>query len=239
MQIIGEAEIETIRHLANKVIENIIGWAGASGQSLPFVGSAVYLAGRGNHLEIGTSFGASAIMAALVKKQYGLGGLVFCVDPMEYERHEPCVTRAGTITKEIADYMPEIFADNLDKFGVSDMVVFVRKPSFPFPDELSDIEFSSAFIDGWHYGDAPTIDAMTCAEMVTDVIVLDDCVPYYPDVMRSFAYMCSNRQWKITCFSQRAGIFQRNTDNIDIFYETCGYKTSSSLQEWIKCKQSA
>ena len=69
-----------------KKFEYVDRWMDGWIVSNPFdVGSLAQMvknAGNGNHLEIGTAWGGSAIMAALVKRRFGLDGQIVAFDPI-------------------------------------------------------------------------------------------------------------------------------------------------------------
>ena len=85
----------------------------------------------GDHLEIGSLWGGTAILAGLSRDC-----TVYCIDPLTDE--------------ESSSYKatPEGFKKNLTKFGVD--AVLMRQKSNPWPDEIKDMEFGTAFIDGSH-----------------------------------------------------------------------------------------
>lgn len=222
--------------LSKYIHDNIIGWCGAGGRSLKHVGWSS--SRNGNHLEIGSLFGASAIMAAMSKKLSNVDGIVYCIDPMDFDNHEPCSIRGGNITEEIALLMPEMFHDNVKKFGVEDRIVLIREKSDPFPAFFDGIEFSSCFIDGWHYGETPTNDTISCANIVDGVIILDDCMSYYPSVMKAFRHLVSMVDWQIVGFTDGVAIFEKNSNLcFDIFNYTSPHNDSESIKQWMRARK--
>lgn len=107
--------------------------------------SVIYDAGDGDHLEIGTMWGASAILAALTKKEYGLKGNVVVVDPF-------CDADAGGHGQPDA----KIFWANMEIMGVEDRIELIEKHSAPWP--VGNRKFASALIDGDHQGEWPKTD---------------------------------------------------------------------------------
>ena len=55
------------------------GRAADGGISLPFLISMAQMAGPGDHVDIGTLYGASAIGVALMKKELEIDGKVYCI----------------------------------------------------------------------------------------------------------------------------------------------------------------
>ena len=208
----------TPSEIQTKIIAEIPhGWCGAGGSSLADV-AAVSGPLNADHLEIGSLFGASAIAAAMAKQEAGSDGLIYCIDPMEYKRHEPCVL--GTrVTKQVAELQFDMFWENVRKFGFEDRIRLVRKPSHPWPTELLSMTFGTAFIDGWHYGNGPVNDFMNIRERVSHMIILDDIVEGYPAVMKAFYRMCKDELWFIHSMLGRVALFRRRL-NPEPFY--CG-----------------
>ena len=155
MRIISETV--AMSHEIHNVLEKNGGRAADGGISLPFLGSMVYLAGDGDHVDIGTLFGASAIMAARIKKQFELKGTVYCIDPYDSESRKmqtaPQPGMAGNLSGT-----PEELWKNVEEFDLKDRIKLIRSVSHPWPEELKDHTFASAYIDGDHKGDAPWND---------------------------------------------------------------------------------
>lgn len=101
----------------------ILSWAVASG-------------GDGDHLEIGTLFGGSAILAAKIKQRMGHRGKVVCVDPM--------IEHWGTFPTK------DVLMGNAEAFGVE--LELITEYSHPWP--LGDRQFVSVLVDGDHSLDA-------------------------------------------------------------------------------------
>lgn len=223
--------MNTFEEIAKSISENIKGWCGANGASLLPVGYMVAAAQGGDHLEIGSLWGASAIMAALVKKQYGFDGKIYCVDPMEYKRHEPCSRRANNVTPERAKDMPNVFMRNIEAFGVSDVVTLIQKPSQPFPEELTGKRFSTVFIDGWHYGNTPTMDVRIASDSANDLILLDDApLEYYPAVERAFRELVRDKRWIMQRTFDRSVLFRRRQSVNNIWWHTAETMTPEEVR---------
>ena len=176
----------------------LFGRAADSGWSLPWLACMVAQAGDGDHVDIGTLFGASAITAALVKKRLGKAGTVYCVDPFEerkmvlWRTEIPPEERAGT---------PEHLMENAAKMGVE--LKLVQKRSYPWPEELNASAFSSAYIDGDHRKDAPFRDFRSLAIRVTKYIGFDNYEEGFPDVMNAFHRSLHTGDW--SCFFKNGG----------------------------------
>jgi len=97
----------------------------------------VYQVGNKDVLDIGTAFGASAILAARVKQQYGLKGTVYTLDPF---------TAEGEWQSS-----PDIAAENFQKCGVQ-----VTLNHLPTAYEAR--PWGAVLIDGDHDEDAVITD---------------------------------------------------------------------------------
>ncbi len=115
-------------------------------------------AGNGDHLDIGTAWGGSAIIAALTKKRYELNGTVFTVDPLESED----VLVGTTVT-------PELIRWNLREFGIDDRVSFRQIPSQEFEGKIV-----SAYIDGSHKGREAKKDLELVKGLGAKVVIAHD-----------------------------------------------------------------
>jgi len=121
---------------------------------------AVYNSWNEDYVEIGTHYGGSAILAALVKKEYGLEGKIYCVDPN-----------------------PKKVLDNASAYGIKDFIRIIKKPSFPWP--LPDKVFGCGYIDGDHRYDFPSQDWETLKTCVIKYIIFDDYSKNEIDVVKA------------------------------------------------------
>ena len=117
----------------------------------------VLRAGGGNHLEIGTLFGGSAIPVALAKKKYDQTGMVVCVDPLDgyYQDKYPDLSMVDKISN--TPVTPTTLFQNIDTFGVADRVLVLRSKSEAITN-LVDMRFTTAYIDGDHWEGVPWDD---------------------------------------------------------------------------------
>ena len=129
---------------------------------------AVINAKHGDHVEIGTFYGHSAILVAAAKKEFGMHGKVYCVDPWHYRPE--AVQDWGT--KQMAT--DKIMMENAAMFGVEDIIVPVPKVSYPWPLELENKTFATGYIDGDHWNGMPARDWNTLKTRVTYSVIFDD-----------------------------------------------------------------
>jgi hypothetical protein len=171
------------------------GWPADNGVSLPWIAQMAINAGAGDHLEIGTSFGASAITVALAKKAAGVPGKVYCVDPYPAKREVRYATTSGN------DPKPATVAQarkNIAKAEVD--VEIIQAPSKPFPkilDEKHPSLFVSAYVDGDHLGEMPYHDLMECAKRTQFFIGTDNYEEGYPDVVDASHKFMLDNEWRL------------------------------------------
>jgi hypothetical protein len=180
----------------NAVLVKNGGRAADDGVSLPFLGSMVALAGDGNHVDIGSLYGASAIMAALMKKDQNLAGTVYCIDPYDAATRNLAVLPAPGIKGNVSA-TPEEFWKNVEEFDVKDRIKLIRKVSHPWPEELKDTVFASAYIDGDHKGESPWNDFENLRGRVTKYIGCDNYEEEYPDVVNAMWKAMDTEDWTL------------------------------------------
>ena len=151
-----------MREIAKRIQEELIGRAAVNVEDLMILGK--YLV-PGDHLEIGTLFGGSAIFAALVKDS----GTVTCVDPldgyyMSVERKACAVDVSGS-TPSL-----ELLLKNASHFEVELNVV--QALSHPWP--LKDARFATVYIDGDHWDDGPANDWNNVKDCTSDYVIFHD-----------------------------------------------------------------
>jgi predicted O-methyltransferase YrrM len=123
-------------------------------------------ANGGNHLEIGTLFGGSAILAALTKREFSLSGQVTCVDPLTGYYGNPIDVQSKT------NVTADAVRRNADIFGANERIELITKLSQPWP--LGERRFASAFIDGAHDYASVMSDWENCSKFVDGVIQFDN-----------------------------------------------------------------
>jgi predicted O-methyltransferase YrrM len=186
-----------------------LGWAGANGGANLILNGTIRHYGKdGDHVEIGSLFGASAIAVAKAKQEYNQRGTVYCIDPMRFDTHEAYIRLGGSRSEKLMlKNQYTIFKDNISSYG--DRIKLVRELSMPWPLPMEQ-RFSTAFIDGWHYGDGPLNDVKTLIQIVDNAIVIDDIVgKMYPAVHRAFVYLCSHPEWNLSILGERSVLFTK------------------------------
>lgn len=163
----------------------------------------VLLGGNGDFVEIGTLFGGSAILAATAKKKFGLGGFVYCVDPLD-GYYGTGKSTAGGIPS------PEIVMGNAKFFGVDDKIKIIKKSSIPWPKELMDHKFSVAFIDGDHWGEAPWKDWLSVKNLTSKFIIFDNYDNQHPAVINGAKKATADPEWQVICVSGISYVLEKN-----------------------------
>lgn len=142
---------------------------------------------HGDHVEIGTFFGASAILVALMKKHFGFHGMVHCVDPFEYVPGKPDDQPSGE------QLTLELVKKNARQFGVYDRIVFHPTKSKPWP--LENKNFATGYIDGDHWNGMPLHDWNILKEIVSYSIIFDDYCIGKPEVMMAVETAIADPEW--------------------------------------------
>ena len=150
-------------------------------------------AGDGNHLEIGTLFGGSAIAVALLKESRNQSGIVFCIDPLDGFYNDGS---KGFIDNQSGKAVtPEVLFENIRRFGVEKKLVVMQKRSVPCPN-LVNIEFSTAYIDGEHSSGVPLKDWICIKDIVTRFVIFDNYADTHPDVQNAGLMARNDPDWK-------------------------------------------
>ncbi len=192
----------------NEIVRRMNGQNGSKIATLQDVASVVSKC-SGDHLEIGSFYGASAIVAVLAKRKAGQPGNVYCVDPFGYDRQEDVAIKNMKMTQSQGDDIVNQFHANLKMFGVKDRVTLIQKPSYPWPDELRGMRFDSVLIDGWHYDETPLQDARNAVLVADKYIILDDVTKRYQSIRDAYDFILSTGEWSEIYRSKNAVTFQK------------------------------
>lgn len=157
---------------------------------------------NGDHLEIGTLHGGSAIVVALLKKHYGYSGRVVCIDPLDgYYPNSKRYKKTDILTK--IPICVETLQENMKRFDVE--LEIVQAYSDPFP--IAGKRFATAYIDGDHWNGIPLKDWNAVKEITDNFVTFDNCDFNHPDVLT--ACRIAESDWKpykregITCIVSR------------------------------------
>lgn len=190
--------------VATKIKQEIKGRACGKPHDYALVAQTVFYSGSGNYVETGTLFGASALVAALTKRKFGIEGKVYCVDPFD--------GYYGAGNKDMTGLIPSvaIVMENARKYGIQDRIVCVPHKSIPYPKELIDIKFSMAYIDGNHWKDFPKQDFEAYSKNTSKYVMFDNYDFSHPSVADGAKFAASQPEWRICHVSSISFIIQRN-----------------------------
>lgn len=190
--------------VGEKLKQDIKGRACGFAHDYGLVAQTVFYAGDGNYVETGTLFGASALVAALTKKKFGIEGKVYCVDPFD--------GYYGTGRNDMSGIIPtvEVLMENASKYKVKDYIVPVPHKSVPYPKSIVGLTFSMSYIDGNHWKDWPTQDFKAYAPNTTQYVMFDNYDFKHPAVVNGAEFAVNQPQWRIAHVSSISFILQRN-----------------------------
>lgn len=149
----------------------------------------VFDARHSDHVEIGTLFGASAILVAMMKKEFSMHGNVYCVDPLEMRKFT--LGDLGTGSRATSD----VVMRNAEQFGVADRIKLTLVSSYPWP--LEDKTFGTGYIDGDHWGGMPHKDWMNLKDRVKYGVIIDDYCYGKPEVHDVVVEAANDPDWII------------------------------------------
>jgi len=191
--LLGHRLVPAAFQIRDKILSEIDGRVADNGVSLPWVALMSTMTGAGNHVEVGSLFGASAIAVALLKKEAGLSGNVVCIDP--YEPRD-----VNYIKKDLDDSIKEGTAEalmaNAKKFGL-DNIIHIKARSQPWPKELKGWTFTSGYIDGDHTGENPWLDFKAMAAAGCHHIGFDNYEEGFPDVVKAVRQAMALEDWML------------------------------------------
>lgn len=171
---------------------------------------AISRAGHGDHLEIGTLHGGSAILALLVKMELGLAGDVYCVDPLNgYYIGTPYGCPVDLVTK--VPINANVVLENAAAFGVVNRLHLISQKSMPFPVSIQNHRFVSAYIDGDHEGETPTLDWWNCQSRTSKVVVFDNYDERHPAVQDAVRTAATTQGWALTMEGPITAVLEKAT----------------------------
>ncbi len=179
--------------IAQNVVKNIKGRAADHGISLPFLAAMVEAAPDGDHVDIGSLFGASALVVALMKKELSHKGKVYCIDPYDAEERAKQVVAGEGLDLNLVSASPEELLANAEAFDVE--LTLIQKKSNPWPEELENHTFVTAYIDGVHLGKGPWQDFENLRGRVTNYIGCDNYEEEYADVVSALYKAMDTDDW--------------------------------------------
>lgn len=154
------------------------------------------------HIEIGTMFGGTAILAALAKKAKGGNGKVVVIDPLTKHGYY-----GGRDDQTGIRPTPGIFWENAKLFGVEDMIEFHDDYSYPFPYAVQGL-CMTAFIDGNH--DHPVVfhDWLNIRKRAAGYVLFDNVDRAHPDVIDVFRFAQCDPEWELVSLVNCVGVLK-------------------------------
>ena len=182
---------KSIRDIVNHVSNNIFGrlankFGDKELDNVDKLLEYIQIAGGGNHLEIGTLYGGSAIAVALLKNELDQDGMIVCIDPFDGYYSQPEDISGVSIT-------PETIFLNIDEFDVGNRILVMQTCS-QFVHYL-DMQFNTAYIDGDHDNEVPLHDWLLVKDMVNRFVIFDNHSPQHPDVMKACKIANEDDEW--------------------------------------------
>lgn len=190
------------------VVRGIIHGRSASDNTLSAVIGMVVAFTKGDHVETGTFFGASAMIAAMCM---GKGREVVTIDPMIgfYGKGKPDPITNIVPTRALVE-------DNFDRHPAFKKITIVEQPSHPWPKELDGREFTTALIDGDHTYEGCHADWANLNHRVTKYIIFDNVDKNNPAVVEVFRDAASVIDWRPVLLHNGLGVIERkNYDYLD------------------------
>lgn len=180
--------------------DNMEGGPGCSNEDAGLLAEVIWRAGHSDHLELGTLFGATAILAALMKQKFEFEGSVFCVDNFsylkdEYDSGEDLVRRNARVHG--VDYRLKIFEANTWPLPV-DVYNHVKRTK----------NFGSAYIDAAH-------DSKSCkkdwesVKGISNTVVFHDYDRMHGGVVNTVRTAMQDPEWWLVHLSEHTAIFER------------------------------
>lgn len=155
-----------------------------------------------NHIEIGTFFGGTAILAAMVKKHFGMHGSIMCVDPLDARPHQFADKPSGVVATRDALFK------NAEFFGVADRITLCQYGSRPWPLE-GEQHFGTGYIDGDHWNGMPLHDWNILKNICSYAVVFDDYCIGKPEVIHAVTQASSDPAWLLVRSSGLSAVLRR------------------------------
>ena len=153
----------------------------------------------GDHVEIGTLWGGTAVLTALEKS----AGYVYTIDPLTDNGYY-----GGVDIKLGKRPTAEDIQYNFQRFDVRRLVTHVDDWSNPWP--LEDQKFDTAFIDGNHSWGGVLQDFLNLKDIVLCKIIIDDYGdPNWPDTSMAVASIVLCPEWSLEYAGDGIAVLER------------------------------
>jgi len=180
---------------AQEIDHGIVGGFGGSYEDSALLAQAA--AHNGDHLELGTLYGATAIMVALTKMTLGYNGKVYCVDNFSYRPEGP-------------EPSADLVMENAKKFGVENYIVLLEGDTYPLPPDIINRHYESAYIDAAHDFDSCVTDWYGVKLLADRVVFHDyDFHPSHMGVVQVVELAIKEPDWRLVHLSHHSAILQK------------------------------
>ena|SRR3990167_960814 len=168
---------------------NIPDFQGDLYDTLDFIGRLY----EGDHVEVGTRHGASAIKVARARAK----GIIYCIDPLENQMFNQ---EYGNVQE--TGHSATLKAI-IEREELIDRIVLIQAYSqpWPLPEEQ---RFVSGFIDGCHIHPVPMWDWDAMSKVVDNAIVLDNVD--LPGLLGCITRIRMDKDWRLKSTSKRTAI---------------------------------
>lgn len=172
-----------------KVSTGMVGRIALTAQSAYFLG-AIAGSEEGDHLEVGSLYGGSAILVAVLKTIWKVPGKVYCIDPLDgyYGDNRLDPVRGLAINR----YNLET---NINRFGMEDKIEIIQAKSVPVPASIRSHKFSTMLVDGVHNGLGPVEDFRKYQKRIKSYILFDNYEAKYPYVLSAVKEALDEPGW--------------------------------------------
>lgn len=181
--------------IAAEIRGGIAGGPGCGDMDAALLAEVVFRAGHSDHLELGTLFGATAILVAMAKKEMGFEGSVYCVDNFTYLSDKYPVG-------------PDMVMKNAEIFGVADRIKVLVGNTYPLPPDIAEKHFGSVYIDAAH-DVANCVRDWNSVRGISDVVVFHDYDRSHMGVVATVKYAMQDPDWWLVHLSHHTAIFER------------------------------
>ena len=181
--------------IADEIAERIMGGVGAASEDVALLAEVAYRTGHSDHLELGTLFGATAILVAVAKREFGFDGNVYCVDNFSYLKEDYPVGK-------------EMVLENAALFDIADRIHVLEGNTYPLPPDLLSRHYGSTFIDAAH-DFASCLTDWTSVKDITDVVAFHDYDRSHTGVIRTVRSAMQEPGWWLVHLSHHMAVMER------------------------------
>ena len=179
--------------------ERMEGGPGCSNEDAGLLAEVVWRAGHSDHLEFGTLFGATAILAAKVKQQFDFEGEIHCVDNFSFLSDE-------------FDMGEELVRRNAKAVGVDYRLRIIKANTSPLPLDVQNHvvrkgAYGSAYIDASHDFVSCQIDWMN-VKNISKTVVIHDYDISHMGVVSAVRNAMQEPGWWLVHLSEHTAIFE-------------------------------